>query len=49
MELWVTEGNVTAVDLYRKAGFTEGFTETGRRDQLASNPRLQIIEMARAR
>ncbi len=43
LELWVTEGNASALALYRKAGFVE----TGAVDRLPSNPRLQTIQMAR--
>ena len=42
LELWVTEGNGAAVRLYERAGFTD----TGRRDVLRSNPALQTIQMA---
>ena len=42
LELWVTKGNGAAVRLYEWAGFAD----TGRRDALASNPALQIIQMA---
>jgi GNAT superfamily N-acetyltransferase len=42
LELWVTKGNGVAARLYERAGFAD----TGRRDALASNPSLQIIQMA---
>jgi GNAT superfamily N-acetyltransferase len=42
LELWVTKGNGAAVRLCERAGFAD----TGRRDVLASNPALQIIQMA---
>jgi GNAT superfamily N-acetyltransferase len=41
LELWVTEGNDSARRLYEVAGFTD----TGRRDALPSNPTLQTIQM----
>lgn len=41
LELWVTEGNGPATRLYERAGFTD----TGRRDVLQSNPSLRIIQM----
>ncbi|HEY9629515.1 MAG TPA: GNAT family N-acetyltransferase [Coleofasciculaceae cyanobacterium] len=42
LELWVTEGNVKAMGLYKKVGFVD----TGKRDVLPSNPALQIIQMS---
>ncbi|MGQ0773697.1 MAG: GNAT family N-acetyltransferase [Pseudonocardiales bacterium] len=44
MEFAVTESNTFAIGLYRRLGFTP----TGRRRHLASNPRLAGIFMARA-
>ena len=41
LELWVTEGNHRALRLYEVAGFTD----TGRRDALPSNPTLQTTQM----
>ena len=38
----MTKGNGAATRLYERAGFAD----TGRRDALASNPALQIIQMA---
>ncbi len=42
LELWVTEKNKKAVDLYQRAGFVC----TGKRDVLPSNSSLQIIQMS---
>ena len=42
--LWVTDGNAEATALYERLGFVC----TGRSDRLPTNPRLAIIEMARA-
>ncbi|MBI4783900.1 MAG: GNAT family N-acetyltransferase [Oscillatoriophycideae cyanobacterium NC_groundwater_1537_Pr4_S-0.65um_50_18] len=42
LELWVTEGNVKAMGLYRKVGFVD----TGKRDVLPSNPSLPTIQMS---
>jgi len=44
MEFAVTESNTFAIGLYRRLGFTP----TGRRRRLASNPQLAGIFMARA-
>jgi GNAT superfamily N-acetyltransferase len=41
LELWVTEGNHFATRLYERAGFTD----SGRRDVLPSNPTLRTIQM----
>jgi GNAT superfamily N-acetyltransferase len=41
LELWVTEGNHSAIRLYERTGFTD----TGRRDALPSNPTLRTIQM----
>jgi GNAT superfamily N-acetyltransferase len=41
---WVTEGNKPTIALYERLGFAP----TGRRDRLASNPRLEPLEMERA-
>lgn len=41
VDLWVTEGNAPATRLYRGMGFTD----TGRRDALQSNPTLRIMQM----
>jgi len=42
MELWVTEGNAPAERLYQRAGFSD----TGRREPLPSNPSLRTTQMA---
>ena len=42
LELWVTEGNAPAERLYRRAGFSD----TGKRDVLASNTSLHTKQMA---
>jgi ribosomal protein S18 acetylase RimI-like enzyme len=42
--LWVTDGNKPAIALYERLEFTP----TGRRDRLASNARLEVLEMERA-
>jgi GNAT superfamily N-acetyltransferase len=44
IELWVTEGNDRAETLYESCGFSR----TGERRPLASNPALTTIAMARA-
>jgi GNAT superfamily N-acetyltransferase len=41
LELWVTEGNLSALRMYERAGFCD----TGRRDTLPSNPTLRTIQM----
>ena len=42
LELWVTEGNLSALRLYERAGFSD----TGRRDARPFNPMLRTIQMA---
>lgn len=42
LELWVTEGNVKAINLYERVGFVD----TGKRSVLLSNSSLQIIQMS---
>jgi GNAT superfamily N-acetyltransferase len=41
LDLWGTEGNHSATRLYERAGFTD----SGRRDVLPSNPTLRTIQM----
>ncbi len=43
LEVQVTEGNVAAASLYRKLGFTD----TGRREPLLSNPDVQMRFLSR--
>ena len=42
LELWITQGNQKAIGLYERVGFVD----TGKRNQLPSNPSLQIIHMS---
>jgi ribosomal protein S18 acetylase RimI-like enzyme len=41
LELWVTEGNQAAIDLYA----TRGFTPTGEEDVLSSDPTFRVSRM----
>lgn len=41
LDLWVTEGNESAVTLHERTGFRD----TDARDRLPSNPALQIVKM----